>query len=186
MVYWLDEGATHVTLVPEAWVWDQWKAMARKDESTVLRLSPIGHVHNDVEPWEHVTWEEIESRILIHEEWKEGLEGIQEFSHIVVIFWLDRPKEQEIPLKVHPEAKEEMPLVGLFATRTPLRPNPIGITTVELLRVEGNQLTVRGLDAFDGTPVLDIKPYLVRGDLKPGASVPGWLHRLWQTTDDEG
>jgi tRNA-Thr(GGU) m(6)t(6)A37 methyltransferase TsaA len=160
--------------------------MARKDETRVLRLSPIGYVQNDVQAWEHVTWEEIESRIFVRKEYEEGLQGIEEFSHIVVIFWLDRPQEKETPLRVHPEAKEEMPLVGLFATRTPLRPNPIGVTTVELLAVEGNELEVRGLDAFDGTPVLDIKPYLVRGDLKPGASVPGWLHRLWQTTDDEG
>jgi len=152
----------------------------------VLRLSPIGHVQNEVEPWEHVTWEEIESRILIYEEWEEGLQGLQEFSHIVVIFWLDRPKEIETPLKVHPEAKEDMPLVGLFATRTPLRPNPIGVTTVQLLAVENNELTVRGLDAFNGTPVLDIKPYLVRGDLVREASVPGWLHELWGTSDDGG
>ena len=152
----------------------------------MLRLSPIGHVQNEVEPWEHVTWEEIESRILIYEEWEEGLQGLQEFSHIVVIFWLDRPKEIETPLKVHPEAKEDMPLVGLFATRTPLRPNPIGVTTVQLLAVENNELTVRGLDAFNGTPVLDIKPYLVRGDLVREASVPGWLHELWGTSDDGG
>jgi len=160
--------------------------MTEKDRTRVLRLSPIGHVQNEVEPWEHVTWEEIESRILIYEEWEEGLQGLQEFSHIVVIFWLDRPKEIETPLKVHPEAKEDMPLVGLFATRTPLRPNPIGVTTVQLLAVENNELTVRGLDAFNGTPVLDIKPYLVRGDLVREASVPGWLHELWGTSDDGG
>lgn len=151
----------------------------------MLCLRPIGHVENGVPPWEHAAWEGIESRICISEEWEEGLQGLEEFSHVVVVFWLDRPKEQEIPLRVHPEAKEDMPLVGLFATRTPLRPNPIGITTVELLRVEGNELTVLGLDAFDGTPVLDIKPYLVRGDLKPDASVPDWLHRLWNTGEEE-
>jgi len=130
-----------------------------------------------------VTWEEIDSRVVIDERWVEGLEGLGEFSHVVVLFWLDRPRETQIPLKVHPEAKEDLPLVGLFATRTPYRPNPIGMTTVQLLRVEGNTLHVRGLDAFDGTPVLDIKPYLVRGDLKRDASVPGWLWDLWERHD---
>lgn len=159
--------------------------MATRESSPSLQLKPIGHVENGVEPRQKVTWENIESRLRLDDQWVEGLQGLEEFSHIVVIFWLDRPKEQEIPLKVHPEAKEDMPLVGLFATRSPLRPNPIGVTTVELLGIEGNELRVRGLDAFDGTPVLDIKPYLVRGDLKRDASVPGWLHRLWGQTDEE-
>jgi tRNA-Thr(GGU) m(6)t(6)A37 methyltransferase TsaA len=146
-------------------------------------LEPIGRVENEVQLGERVTWEEIDSRVVIDKKWVEGLEGLAEFSHIVVLFWLDRPRETQIPLKVHPEAKEEMPLVGLFATRTPHRPNPIGMTTVQLLRVEGDTLQVRGLDAFDGTPVLDIKPYLVRGDLKPEAAVPGWLRDLWERHD---
>ncbi len=148
-----------------------------------LTLEPIGRVENEVQLGERVTWEEIDSRVLIDQRWVEGLEGLAEFSHVVVLFWLDRPGETEIPLKVHPEAKEDLPLVGLFATRTPHRPNPIGMTTVQLLRVEGNTLHVRGLDAFDGTPVLDIKPYLVRGDLKRDASVPGWLWDLWERHD---
>lgn len=149
----------------------------------VLTLEPIGRVENEVQHGERVIWEEIDSRVLIDERWVEGLEGLAEFSHVVVLFWLDRPRDVETPLKVHPEAKEELPPVGLFATRTPHRPNPIGMTTVQLLRAEGNTLHVRGLDAFDGTPVLDIKPYLVRGDLKREASVPGWLHDLWQRHD---
>jgi tRNA-Thr(GGU) m(6)t(6)A37 methyltransferase TsaA len=68
--------------------------------------------------------------------------------------------------------------VGRFATRSPVRPNPIGMTPVELLAVEGNCLRVRGLDAFDGTPVLDLKPYLPQGDSLPQACVPDWLTRL--------
>jgi tRNA-Thr(GGU) m(6)t(6)A37 methyltransferase TsaA len=149
----------------------------------VLTLEPIGHVENDVQLGERVIWEEIDSRVVIDEQWVEGLEGLAEFSHVVVLFWLDRPRETKIPLKVHPEAKGDLPLVGLFATRTPHRPNPIGMTSVQLLRVEGNSLHVRGLDAFDGTPVLDIKPYLPRGDVKGKASVPGWLHDLWERHD---
>jgi tRNA-Thr(GGU) m(6)t(6)A37 methyltransferase TsaA len=148
-----------------------------------LILQPIGHVENGIPPGERVTWEGMESRVVIEAQWAEGLEGLAEFSHVVILFWLDRPQNREIPLKVHPEAKQDMPLVGLFATRTPLRPNPIGMTTVELLKVEDNTLHIRGLDAFDATPVLDIKPYLIRGDLKTDARVPGWLHELWRGHD---
>ena len=160
--------------------------MTRHQSEKVLTLRPIGHVENDIQSGEHVTWEEIDSRVVIYDPWVEGLEGLEGFSHVVVIFWLDRPADSETPVKVHPQGKEDMPLVGLFATRAPMRPNPIGMTTVRLLRLEGNSLHVRGLDTFDGTPVLDIKPYLTRGDLKAEASVPEWLLRLWARHDSEG
>ncbi len=150
----------------------------------MLELRPIGHVENEVQPGQEVIWEEIESRIVIDHEWVEGLEGIQEFSHIIVVFWLDRPRDKEAPLKVHPEAREDMPLVGVFATRSPARVNPIGLTTVELLGRKENVLYVRGLDAFNGTPVLDIKPYLIRGDLKTTAATPKWLRKLWDEQDE--
>jgi len=159
--------------------------VVKQQPDRVLTLRPIGHVENGVQKGEQAIWEELESRIVLDSQWAEGLQGLEEFSHLVVIFWLDRPSETEVPLQVHPEAREDMPLVGLFASRTPLRPNPLGVTTAELLRVQGNELTVRGLDAFDGTPVLDIKPYLIRGDLKPEASVPGWLRQLWEEHDTE-
>jgi len=159
--------------------------VAKQQPDRVLTLRPIGHVENGVQKGEQAIWEEMESRIVLDGQWAEGLRGLEGFSHLVVIFWLDRPNQAEVPLQVHPEAKEDMPLVGLFATRTPLRPNPIGLTSVELLSVEGTTLRVRGLDAFDGTPVLDIKPYLIRGDLKPDASVPGWLRQLWAKHDTE-
>lgn len=159
----------------------------KKPKSTRgLGLRPIGKVENDIEPGEAVTWEEIDSRIIIGQGWAAGLEGLDEFSHIVVLFWLDRPKTDETPLRVHPEAREDMPLVGVFATRAPVRPNPIGVTAVELLRLDGNTLHVRGLDAYDGSPVLDIKPYLIRGDMKPEAAVPKWLQRLWEEQDARG
>lgn len=155
--------------------------MMKPNPSRALGLRPIGHVENGVQPGERVTWEVMESQIVIDQEWAAALEGLEEFSHIIVIFWLNRPKDEDrkVRLKIHPEAREDMPVVGLFATRTPYRPNPIGLTTVELLAREENILHVRGLDAFDGTPVLDIKPYLIRGDVKSKASVARWCHKLW-------
>jgi len=155
--------------------------VVQQQPDRVLTLRPIGHVENEVQKGQQAIWEDMESHIVLDARWEEALQGLDEFSHIVVVFWLDRADETQVSLRVHPEAREDMPLVGLFATRTPLRPNPVGLTTVELLSVEGTTLRVRGLDAFDGTPVLDIKPYLIQGDLKPEASVPGWLRRLWET-----
>lgn len=148
-----------------------------------LELRPIGKVVNDIQPGQAASWEETTSKIVIDHEWAEGLSGLEEFSHIIVLFWLDRPKTRETPLRLHPEAREDMPLVGVFATRAPVRPNPIGLTAVELLAREQNVLIVRGLDAYHGTPVLDIKPYLVRGDLKNVTSMPEWLKRLWAEHD---
>jgi tRNA (Thr-GGU) A37 N-methylase len=78
-----------------------------------------------------------------------------------------------------------MPLVGLFATRSPHRPCPIAITAVRLLAHEGTVLRVEGLDACEGTPILDIKPYLRRGDLIPEAKAPDWLEELWRIHDEE-
>jgi len=108
----------------------------------------------------------------------EALDGITGFSHLFVLFWLSQiPDEQRMIMKVHPRGRMDMPLLGVFATRTNLRPNPIGLTLVELLKVEGNTLTVRGLDAFDGTPILDIKPF-DSWDTAKNARVPDWWIKL--------
>ncbi|TET26428.1 MAG: S-adenosylmethionine-dependent methyltransferase [Candidatus Bathyarchaeum sp.] len=80
-------------------------------------------------------------------------------------------------MKVHPRGRSDTPLLGVFATRTPYRPNPIGITLVEVLEVEDNVVTVRGLDAFDGTPVLDLKPFDY-WDMVEDARIPEWWTRL--------
>jgi tRNA-Thr(GGU) m(6)t(6)A37 methyltransferase TsaA len=126
-------------------------------------------------------WAEIE----IDAAWSEALDGIDGFSHIWVIWWLDRSDTPPASHKVHPEGRPEMPLVGLFATRSPRRPCPIAITAVRLLWHEGVWLRVEGLDAVKGTPILDIKPYLRRGDQVPEATAPDWLERLWQIHDEE-
>ena len=102
-----------------------------------------------------------------------------------VIWWLDRLEQPPTALHIHPQGRPEAPLVGLFATRSPHRPCPIAITPVKLLKHLGGQLRVQGLDAYEGTPVLDIKPYLRRGDLVEGATMPEWLEKLWRLSDAE-
>lgn len=115
------------------------------------------------------------SRIEIDPALTEALDNLDEFSHIIVLYWMDRLAAEPLPMKVHPRHDPERPLVGLFATRSPKRPNPIGETTVKLLKREGNVLAVSGLDAFDGTPVIDIKPYLPGHDSAADARTPPWL-----------
>jgi tRNA-Thr(GGU) m(6)t(6)A37 methyltransferase TsaA len=91
---------------------------------------------------------------------------------------LDRIPGEGIPLHLHPQRCEDLPLVGLFATRSPARPNPIGVQVVDLVSREGTVLTVRHLDALNNSPVLDVKPYLPRGDSVPDAITPAWVSRL--------
>jgi tRNA-Thr(GGU) m(6)t(6)A37 methyltransferase TsaA len=118
------------------------------------------------------------SQIIINDQFAEALDGVDGFSHVFVLFWLHGVSdEQRKTLKVHPRGRRDLPLLGVFAARTMLRPNPVGLTLVELVQVEGNLLTVRGLDAFDGTPVLDIKPF-DSWDKVSTFKVPGWWVKL--------
>ena len=122
------------------------------------------------------------SQIILHKPLAEALDGIQDFSHLFVVFWMHEISEDEREtLKVHPRGRSDMPLVGIFATRTPFRPNPIGVTLVEILRVEDNTITVRGLDAFDDTPILDLKPFDYWDTVKD-ARIPEWRVRLENRT----
>ena len=118
------------------------------------------------------------SEIVVTPELSAALDGIADYSHLYVLFWMSEiSREKRIMLKVHPRGRIDLPLMGAFAVRTNLRPNPIGLTVVELLKVEGNVLEVRGLDAFDGTPVLDIKPY-DPWDVVKQVRVPAWWRKL--------
>ena len=120
----------------------------------MLKLEPIGYVRNEVE--ESMDFTDVVSEIVIRPELEDGLCRIDESKEIDVIFWFDRSTGPK--MKLHPKGDPDIPLVGVFATRSPNRPNPIGVTRVRLMSVNGNILTVKGLDAFNGTPVLDIKP----------------------------
>jgi len=141
-------------------------------------LRPIGYVKTDAVGNEVKDRNRI-SQIVLHEDLIEALDGVDGFSHVFVLFWLNKVTDQPRALKFHPRGREDMPLLGVFALRTNQRPNPIGLTLVELLKVEGNVLTVRGLDAYNGTPVLDIKPFDSWDNAK-NARVPDWWIKLNQ------
>lgn len=145
----------------------------------MIQFKPIGTVRNAIRAARRDTpWDKIESEIIIADEWRDALDGIEQFSHVWVIFYFDRMPACASP-RVRPMQREDMPLVGLFATRAPTRPNPIGIRAAQLLGVRGNVLRVRGLDALDGSPVLDLKPYLARGDAIANTRVAEWVERYW-------
>ena len=123
---------------------------------------------------------EVVSEVVVDQSLAEALDGLDDFSHIIVLYWLHQSVPGGLSLKVHPRGRREYPLVGLFATRSPRRPNPVGITTVRLLERRKNILVVEGLDAFDGTPVIDIKPYIPQGDSVADARVPPWISEYYQ------
>jgi tRNA-Thr(GGU) m(6)t(6)A37 methyltransferase TsaA len=151
-----------------------------------LALHPIGRVVKGRPAGEGSHhWETEIAELEIEPAWAGALDGIEGFTHIWVVWWLDRFRSPPVALRVRPQRREELPLVGFFATRSPHRPNPIALTAVRLLERRGPVLRVQGLDAYEGTPVLDIKPYLRRGDMIPEAQMPDWLERLWRSHDEE-
>jgi len=141
-----------------------------------IELSPIGIVRNDIKEARKFEAENVVSDIDIFPEYLEALDSIESFSHIMIIFWLHKIRETERSIrKVHPRNNSTLPLSGVFATRSPVRPNPIGITTVKLLERKANILRVSGLDAIDGTPVLDIKPHLPENVSGDELKLPAWV-----------
>jgi len=141
----------------------------------VLPIRPIGTVQNGIRRPRSTGWHNVESVIAIDPIYQQGLTGIDGFSHLIVVTWLHlAATERRDTLALHPGGDTRLPLLGVFALRVAARPNPIGVTVVRLLRVEGGALSVRGLDAVDGTPVLDLKPYLPPYDSEPAALLPGW------------
>ena len=123
-----------------------------------MTLQAIGYVRNDVlKPRPH-GWERVESTLEFRPEHEARLEGIQAYSHVIVVTYLDIAESA-------PDMPERLTLAsgntyGVFATRSQLRPNHLGVSVVELLGHDGASLRVRGLDAIDGPAVLDVKPYL--------------------------
>jgi tRNA-Thr(GGU) m(6)t(6)A37 methyltransferase TsaA len=102
---------------------------------------------------------DIVAEIVVREDLAAALTGIEEWSHLIILFWMDQLVGKPVPLTTHPRYRADLPEVGLFCARGPERPNPIGLAVVELVKRDKNVLTVKALDAYDGTPVLDIKPY---------------------------
>ena len=139
-----------------------------------LELKPIGIIHSPYKdrgaaPYQGYRSKKL-SRIEVFKEFEEGLQDIEGFSHIIVIFWFHKSQGYHLLVKT---PWDDVPH-GLFTTRSPHRPCPLGLTVVELVAREKNILKVKGLDAMNGTPLLDIKPYIPPVDERSVVK-PGWL-----------
>lgn len=122
-----------------------------------ITYHPIGYVENEFD--EMASAEQIrstESRIVLDQVLLEGLQGLETGQRVLVVFYFH--KSAGYDLLQHPRGDKNRNKRGVFALRSPRRPNPIGVTVVDLMAIEGNVLRVRGLDAINGTPVLDLKP----------------------------
>jgi tRNA (adenine37-N6)-methyltransferase len=122
-----------------------------------IEMFPIGYVENDyLEPvYDEKVYRKV-SKIVLKKELANGLYRIEDFEKLYILFYFSKSKEYELILRRRYDGE----ISGVFASRSPHRPNGIGLTVVELLKVEGSVLYVKGLDAINGTPVIDIKPYV--------------------------
>ncbi len=143
-----------------------------------ITLASIGYIKTDTAETDipHKR-SEIIAELILFEHLTSALDGIEEYSHLFVLFWMHKVNPQEFCMKVHPRGREELPLTGVLATRGRNHPNPIGLAVVELLERNANRLKVRRLDAFNGTPIIDIKPY-DHYDVFTDIRVPQWWNQL--------
>lgn len=140
-----------------------------------LNLTPIGTIHSPFSNLEGMPIQPAGARdavgtVVIDPAYEAGLQDLEGFSHIFLIYLFHRAAPMRLRVVPFLDTRKH----GIFATRSPLRPNPIGLSLVELLEVRGSRLTVRGIDVLDGTPLLDIKPYVEVFDRVEG-SRSGWL-----------
>lgn len=144
-----------------------------------IHLRPIGVVETDVADADVAhRRREMVSDIILFDAYADGATGIEQYSHIIVLFWMDRTPPSE-NLLVHPRGDTSLPLTGVFASRGRGHPNPIGLAIAELLERSGPRLRVRRLDAYHGTPVIDIKPY-DQYDVFTEIRTPQWFSKRLQ------
>ncbi len=152
------------------------KFAGEMDKSGEVRIKPIGKAKNNVLKPVLEGWKNVTTDIVFNKRYAKGLDGIEDYSHLIVVYWMGL--EKECHLRHHPQNRKDIPYVGIFACRCPQRPNRIAISTVELLSKKGNVLKVRGLDIVNNTAILDIKPYTPWYDRVEKARVPKWVRRL--------
>jgi tRNA-Thr(GGU) m(6)t(6)A37 methyltransferase TsaA len=144
-----------------------------------VAMTPIGTVQNGQTEAVDEGWGDVTSEIVLRPELKGIFDGLEAFSHALIIYYMhETPAVPDV--KRRPRGRADMPEVGLLAQRARHRPNPIGVTAARVVAVAPDRLTVRGLDAIHGTPVLDVKPYFPAFDRRDDATVPEWADRLMQ------
>ncbi len=142
----------------------------KKVEMSIIGMISTPHKTIANIPIQSVGAEEFVGIIELEPQLMEALEGLEGFSNLILLYHLHLSNGYKIRVKPFMDDKEH----GLFATRSPKRPSPIGMSTVELLKIEGNKIWFKGADMLDGTPLIDIKPFFRQVDNRPNA-VSGWL-----------
>ena len=124
-----------------------------------------------------VSKKEEATRIEIFEPYGDALLGLEDFSHIHVFFWFHEndTADRRKTLRVHPRKDKKIPLTGVFGTHSPLRPNLIGITICKIKSIRNRRIEIEDIDAFDGTPVIDIKCYIPGSTSEANVRVPDWV-----------
>lgn len=146
-----------------------------------FNFQPIGYVESPVKEMVDENWGKVKSKIRIKEEFDPGLDGLQKFSHAIIVTFLHLANFDKIQhLKRHPQGRTDLPKIGIFSQRAKHRPNPIGITTVQIVDLKEGCLIVKGLDAIDGTPVIDIKPYYPQYDCVNETVIPDWVNVIME------
>lgn len=147
----------------------------------MIQLAPIGFVHSSRTAPTDDRWDEEKSWIELDSSRfsPESLAGLQDFSHVEVIFFMDQVEPQKIELLArHPRNRPDWPKVGIFAQRGKNRPNQLGLSVCRLLKVEGLRIDLEGLDAIKGTPVLDLKPWVEEFGPRGSTFQPSWISEL--------
>ncbi|MGH2597761.1 MAG: tRNA (N6-threonylcarbamoyladenosine(37)-N6)-methyltransferase TrmO [Dehalococcoidia bacterium] len=145
------------------------------DPPAPVTLTPIGVVRSRLRDLHYRDTSGQRATLDLLEPYVPALKGLDGFSHAIVLTWLDQvPDAERSTLTEHPGGDPNLPAIGVLALRTHHRPNPIGLTVVRIERVEEGRVHVIGLDVVDGTPLLDIKPYLPPYDSVPAARLPPW------------
>ncbi len=146
-----------------------------------IPLQIIGRVRNGRDSAADSGWGAVTSTIEMEPAFAEGLRGLDAFSHALILFYMHRDDDREPPVLIRrPRGRADMPFIGVFAQRGRMRPNTVGITATAIVRLEPGRLVVQGLDAVEGTPVLDIKPYVPAFDRVEAARTPEWVQRLME------
>jgi tRNA-Thr(GGU) m(6)t(6)A37 methyltransferase TsaA len=144
-----------------------------------IQMTPIGYVTSSRAVPEDDNWDAESSSITLVDEFTEkSVLGLADFSHVLVVYVLDKATWNPERQSRHPRGNPEWPEVGIFAQRAKDRPNKIGATICEVISVEGTTIRVKGLDAIDGTPVIDIKPHMVEYGARGEVRQPEWSTEL--------
>jgi len=152
---------------------------------TKICLEPIGHVVSNFENPEELIFAcekglqtTTNSKIILDKKYAQGTKGLEEFSHIFVIYFLDQATKLELTTHPGPPSEKTLPKVGVFASRSQYRPNHIALRLVKLIKIEDNTLHVQGLDAINESQVLDIKPYIAGFDRPKEFKIAPWYDWL--------